>query len=517
MTASKRVVAACLASALILLVPLAATPVLPLIDFYNHIARFFVLSHLGGDPVLSANYAATWALLPNLGLDVIATPLLAVAPPLLAAKLIIGLILLVQFSGALFLHRSLNKQADILPAVLLLGLLYSYVLVWGFGNFLLALGLAFWNLGLWFRLRDRLRLAIPLCSLGAVVIFFCHGFAFAIYGVLLGGIEFGRWLGRSDRDFGSLARMAAALAAQAVVPAILFLRMPTSTASGKSGSTFHAIAEYTDSGLLADRLDFEFWYRLRTIFRVAESPYAMLDIATFTLVVGIIAVALWKGWFRLNDWCRPALALFAILCVVMPPSLFGVGYVSDRLPLIFALLLVVALASARPMTEGGKVAIALLAAIGLIRVAAITYGWAEYARHYADFRQVMTVIPKGALVTDVLPSGQDRRDGLLPRCQMYRPLTVALNNDVTALFASSSQQPMRLIGPVNAAQGDTIETRDQRVRPDRGYFDDELAKIVAASRYDYVLMCGRERLTRPLPTGAKIVAEKGGISVIKVD
>ena len=39
------------------LIPLLVTPVLPLIDFYNHLARFFVLAHLGSSSALQAHYA----------------------------------------------------------------------------------------------------------------------------------------------------------------------------------------------------------------------------------------------------------------------------------------------------------------------------------------------------------------------------------------------------------------------------------------------------------------------------
>ena len=49
------------------LVPLLATPVLPLIDFYNHLARFYVLAHVGSDPLLAANYRAHWSLVPISG------------------------------------------------------------------------------------------------------------------------------------------------------------------------------------------------------------------------------------------------------------------------------------------------------------------------------------------------------------------------------------------------------------------------------------------------------------------
>src|SRR3546814_15381990 len=92
-----------------------------LIAFYTHIARYYVLSHLDAAR-LAAKYASAWALLPNLALDAPATPLLGVMPPLAAARLIAALILLVQFSGVIFLHRTLHRRADPLPAVLLLGL-----------------------------------------------------------------------------------------------------------------------------------------------------------------------------------------------------------------------------------------------------------------------------------------------------------------------------------------------------------------------------------------------------------
>src|SRR3546814_12390786 len=82
-----------------------------------------------------------------------------------------------------------------------------------------------------FRLRECPVVASAAASGGALAIFFCHGFAFAIYGVLLGALEFGRWLHARERTVGGLGRTAALLAAQAVIPVVLFLRMPTSSRS----------------------------------------------------------------------------------------------------------------------------------------------------------------------------------------------------------------------------------------------------------------------------------------------
>ena len=58
------------------LIPMLVTPVMPLIDFYNHLTRYFVLAHIGADPVLQTYYQAHWTLLPDIGVDLLATPLL---------------------------------------------------------------------------------------------------------------------------------------------------------------------------------------------------------------------------------------------------------------------------------------------------------------------------------------------------------------------------------------------------------------------------------------------------------
>ena len=85
------------------MVPLLVTPVLPLIDFYNHLARFFVLAHIGSSSLLQSHYQAHWSLLPDIGVDVLATPLLRLVPPLIAAKIIAGGILALLYGGVLLL------------------------------------------------------------------------------------------------------------------------------------------------------------------------------------------------------------------------------------------------------------------------------------------------------------------------------------------------------------------------------------------------------------------------------
>lgn len=502
--------------ALALLLPLLVTPVLPLIDYYNHIARYFVLSHVDGDPALAANYVKAWALLPNLGLDVLATPLLAVVPPLLAAKLILGAILLIEFTGVLFLASALNRRPGALTSLLLLGLLYSFIVNWGFSNFLLGLGLVFWTLGLWVRLRSRPLLATLVCSVAALGIFFCHGFAFALYGMLLGAMELGRLLERrSLTDPVLVVKTGALLAIQAVLPALLFLQTSTSRVSG--GATAGGIEKHLKNGSLSGRLASEFWYRLETIMRVAESPYPVLDILTFCLLVGLVAWALWRGHMRLHIWLVPAVLLFGLLCVVTPPSLFGVGYVSDRIPLVLALVVVAGLSITRPRSREARLILAVVALVGVVRIGAMMTGWTGYTGQFARFQAVTAVVPRGALLADVPIYGTKRRDNYLPRCSMYRPLLLPLRGVMVPLFAFESQQPLRLTGKLAEAQAARVEAIIPHAKGERGYDDDQVAAIARAGLFRYIFMCGRDQLTRPLPANVRVVSESGNMAVLRIN
>jgi hypothetical protein len=507
-----------LASVTLLLLPLVSTPVLPFIDFYDHLARYYVLSHLG-EPVFAANYASAWQLLPNLGLDLLATPLLGAVAPLTAAKVIAAFLLLVQFSGVLFLHHALWRRFDPLPSALLVGLLYSMIMTWGFTNFLLGLGLVFWNLGLWLRLRDRLPLAMAVCGLGAIVIFFCHGFAFAVYGVLLGSFEVGRWWFDHRGDWRGLIAGLGASLAQAVIPVLLFLQMPTAAATSTTAPTgsnsFDAVATHLSGGTLVHRLGFEIWSRLNYAFRVAYSPFAWLDYATFALVLGLVIWAWRKGIVQFHRWMVLPAAAIGVLCVIMPPTMFGVMRLSDRMPLVLAMLAIGALTVPRRDVSGARLLVLSVAAIAVVRIGALCLGWNAYARDYADFRQVVAAVPKGALLTEVHPHAGEKLSAE-PRCDMYRPLATMLGGAVAPLFAFPSQQPLRLIGALHTAQ----EKWPRRGPPPwgaaPGYFEGLLTLDASSRAFQYVLVCKRDRLRDGLPAGARVAAESGNIALLKI-
>ncbi|WP_213980001.1 hypothetical protein [Sphingomonas sp. dw_22] len=504
-----------------LALPILVTPVVPLIDLYNHVARFYVLSHIDGDAFLTRNYAPNWHLLPNIGLDVPAVWLAHWIEPLLLAKLIVTVIVALQISGTLFLNRSLTGRINAWSALLAAALCYSFILSWGFLNYLLATGIALWTLGLWVRLRDRPVLATSVCAPLALLILFCHGFAFGLYGLVAGALEFGLWLNSADRRLVRLLRGGALLSAQAVAPLLFFLAMPTSHANTYKAPVGQLIANIYEEGNLATRLWLQIARRFEALIRVAETPWPWLDGLLFAATVLILVLAFRRKWLCTVSAALPALALALLLVVVMPGGMFGAGHLFERMPLLFALLFAASLQETAPgAAGGGRLKLALLA-VTLVRFAALDAGWSLYRQQYANFERVTADLPAHAIVAPMLVFGENSRDGLFPRCQMFPPLTVIEKRAATPLFADPTQQPLLLKSDLKGiADVFRSATPAQQVAVSLSrlpfFYDDMLARIVAERHASHVLMCGAERLKRPLPATMRRIATAGNLSLYEI-
>lgn len=491
----------------IALVPLLATPVLPFIDFYNHMARYHVLATLGDDPVLAANYVAAWGILPNIGLDVLITAALAVVPQAMIAHFTAVLLFAAQYGGVLVFNRALTGRTHWLTAVLIVPLLYSFILNWGFANFLLGLGLMFGACGWWLFWRHRLAVALPVALVAACLIFLVHGIAFALYGLTLAALELGLWWQSRPRRIGRLAMSLSALAVQAVAPVILFAMAKTSKSAEGLTNADESVARLARSGDLAARLWRLAEYRLQTILRVAEGPSLWFDAATLALTVIIIALLLRRGTLRLPGAALPALAVGVLLVALMPPALFGVGYIADRMPLFLALLLVGCLAvRGRP----APMLAASLATIMAARLVAITIAWNGYAADNRDFRQVAAALPSGTLVEYVF-THTDRLDPAR-RCQMYGPMLIAEHGSVGRLFANATQQPLQVRGALQAAMdAETRPSFAERSRPD---YVPRVLQSAARAGFPWLLLCDGNDVA--LPPGARVAARAGRFSLLQL-
>jgi len=486
------------------MIPLLLTPVLPLIDFTNHLARFFVLSRIGSSDFLQAHYLAHWTLLPNIGADLLAVPLLYVLPPLIAGHAIVIIVLAILYGGVLYFRHALTGQGSLLVALLLLPLLYSYVLNWGFINFLLGLGLSFWAAGWWLRYRNRPALALPLSCVWALLIFFSHGIAFVLYGLLLILLEIARVFrrredGEAPRRADDLVRALALLALQTVLPAALFLMWWAGIAGGTAVDVLPASQEPFPAWLARAAFN-----HLEAILRVEEGPSLWFDIATLMFQAGLIGFLMLRGrvWLARQAWL--AAGAFLLLALIPIPPVFGMAFIADRLPL-FAGLVVIGALCVRPGAWAGveRLAFGVLIVTVFVRLAATAVSWHGYGALYREYVSVASQIAPRKMTVPVMV-GAGNHETKIPRTEMFGPLLIIQREQAGPLFADPHQQPLLLNGPLKAAMDDLASRPGGR----SGIFLDPYRYVMAASAsgFDYMLISNAQLLTRPLPPELPVVA-----------
>lgn len=488
----------------IALLPLLAAPVLPLIDYYNHLARFFVLAHVASNPLLQQAYEAHWSLMPDIGLDVIATPILRFVPPMLAGHLIAAGILAVLFSGVLYFNHILTGRRSYLVAVLLAPLLYSYVLNWGFANFLLGLGLAFWAAGWWLSKRHRPLLAVPVSCLWAVLIFLTHGIDFALYEILVASLEIGLFIAAPARHPRTLVRSLFLVAIQAVIPVVLFLVWEKSL--NRDGS----IASQAGISLrmLRDGLFFRpghtGLHRLGAILRVEEGPAYWFDAITFVLQAAAVCFLIWRRRVTIARAAWPLIAAAILLVGLCPPIMFGVDYVADRMPLFAALVLLGALSShPAKWTKGIRLAYGILIMAVIARIGVTAIDWHGYTRSDQEFRSVAGKIPPGSLTLGI-PIGSGHHEFDVPRCEMFGPLLVTQYGQINPLFATQGQHPLLVTGRLKKAMADLLIDAPVPNEKTRDYNPYIIAAFSAG--FDDLLICNAQLLTQPFPRNLAVVA-----------
>ena len=348
------VAAACLAAVLPLLIP--AMP--PLVDLPGHIGRYRILTDAGAPP-LAGHYAVHWALIGNLGVDLLVMalhPVLDVEP---AARAVTVAIPLLTVLAMLWAAREAHGR---LPpaAAWALPLAYAYPFQLGFVNFCLAQALAFAGLAGWIRLARarplawRLALAAPYAGL----VWLCHSAGWGMLGLFVAGAELAM---RRARGRGWMA--AAVGAAMCCLP----MAWPALLMIGGAAS-------------VGDTGDWKVTLKLVSLASVLRERWELWDLAG---AFALVAVA-WAGLRSPRLSLQPVLAYPALLCFVaflaLPRLLGGGSYVDQRmLPAALALALL-AIAPA----PGEAVMAQRLAAAGAVfaglRTAVTTAAFLLFAR-----------------------------------------------------------------------------------------------------------------------------------------
>jgi hypothetical protein len=425
---------------LALLAPLTLVDVPPLLDYPNHLARAVVLAFGATDPIVSRMYAAHWAIIPNLGTDLVLPPLLHLLPVHLGGCIVVGITLLLPVIGTIAYSRAVFGRFSLWP--LASGLVaYNATLLLGFLNFVAAIGMALLLAAAWIEWRDRYPLRVAtLAPLGCVALFFCHLMGLLFFYVLIAGYELQKLWPHRLQVSAVLVRFAG-LVPTVLVPFGLYLVSPLASLSDATEFSSFAVK-----------------------FRQLVLPFANyilpLDIATACIVGAFLLASFAKGWLRVSPIGNLPLLLTALLFLAAPFSFKGTYLLDTRFVILLGFLLFGAVLPTGLPRATAFAAVAAFALLFGVRMAIVGYAWHEHHRDIADLRTVIASVKPGSRVF-VAAVTQKEAPRYWQNVPLSRRLSFGLQLDAHLpallliergaywpfLFDNPSQQPIATLPP----------------------------------------------------------------------
>lgn len=476
----------------------------PVLDYPNHLARYFVLAH-PNDPFLSQMYAPRWGILPNVGMDVLGVSLLKFVEPHFGGRLILALSLFAPVVGVVAYSRVAFGRFTYWPLASGLAA-WNAVFFLGFMNFLLSVGLAFGAAALWMMLARRgQRWSAAVLLAGAVaVIFFCHIFGVLLTALLIGSYELARLLD---------LRRDGALTLGEGLRTCLLIALTLSP----------AVALYLASPLSGDSTPGT-WDGLQKVF-VAFAPFTVYS-TVLTVAAGVLffsfLVLVWRHAVFAQG-VPLALAALGLVFAVAPSTIKNGTFVDGRLALMFALLIFAGMQPRITPRQGLLAGLVFAALIG-IRTGYVAWAWINHRHDVADVRSAIAEVKSGSRVLVARGQPGHKTAGVSPTERalpgMYRLdghlgalLVIERRAFWPLMFADPAQQPLMVKAPYDRIAHPLAEAVDWPVL----HRDRFTAEDLAAARYlpdwranfDYVLLIDPPTPLQPPPSGLMPVVSNG--------
>jgi hypothetical protein len=378
-------------AALVLLcaLPLLWPDVPPLVDLPGHMGRYRVQLDLANSPELQAFYTFDWAIIGNLGVDLIVqafAPIFGIEP---VVKAVVAITPALTAAGLLWVAREVHGRVPP-TALFALPFAFNYPFLFGFVNFALSMALALLALALWLRLgrQERWLLRIGLFIPISVLLWICHAFGWGTLGVLAFSAELVRRFDQSRNLL--LAGWRTGLHCLALAPPIALMLAWRSNAGGETFDWFNWEAKFN-------------WAQM-----ALRDRWAWLDHGSLILVLALLVTVLFTRRLAFSrNLVASALFLLAVY-LVLPRVVFGSAYADMRLaPYIFAVAVI-----AIRVPEGHLKLSRMLALAGIAFFAARTVGTAtSFYLYDARFDRELAALdhlPRGARVVSFI--GQPCRE-----------------------------------------------------------------------------------------------------------
>lgn len=356
--------------ALLQLVPIWAVHYLPTMDGPAHVYNSWIVHELiaGRGAQLSRFFAINWQPIPNWTDHAVMALLMFVVPPLVAEKIFVSLIVLAVLTGAWLYARS--------PAFAFLAfpLLFHQLLLQGFYNFSLSLGLYFIVVGLWWRERSRGLIAALL-----VLCYFTHPMA-AMLGV---GTLLLLWLlKRRPRDLLALVPVCVLLA--------WYVAHQPMAPAGRAGTPSQLFEALRQTQILFN-------------FDLRQFTFGKLYFAT--LIVLAVATIVRERRLRAADVFL-LLTISLVIAYIRSPGIVAGGMLVAERTSLFVYLAPLAWFSPR-LPKAMRYAVAgIFSIVAVVNAGFHLHHFRHYDRVVADYLKGVQPVPRHATILPLLFSGE---------------------------------------------------------------------------------------------------------------
>ena len=366
------------------LVLLSALPVLiadiaPLTDLPGHMGRYRVQLELAESEALQRFFRFEWALIGNLGIDLLVIPLSKVFGLEGAVKLIVTAIPPLTVWGFLLVAREVHGRIPP-TAFFALPFAYGYPFMFGFVNFALAMALAFLAFGFWLHLArlERLRLRAALFVPISGLIWLCHTFGWGTLGLLAFSAELVRQLDHG-RSFIAAGFRSALHSLALAPPILLMLFWRSGSVGGQTGDWFNWYAK---------------WHWVKWVLR---DRWEWFDLAALVIIALLLIRALRSPRIEFSRNLAASAICLLLVFLLLPRIIFGSAYADMRLvPFIFAAAVLAIRLKGGATIGFARAAAAAAIAFAVVRLAGNMASFWLYDRDYDRQLAALDRLPTNA-------------------------------------------------------------------------------------------------------------------------
>ena len=359
------------------MVPMLWPDVIPLVDLPGHMGRYRVQLDLDSSPHLQRFFTFEWAIIGNLGVDLIVELL----GPLLGLELTVRLVVMsippLTVAGLLWVAREVHGRVPP-TAMFALPFAYNFPFFFGFVNFALAMALALLAFALWLRLarQERFLLRAILFVPISCLLWIVHAFGWGTLGVLAFSAELVRQFDRSGRIVWSGWR--AGLHCLALAPPMLLMVLWRSNGGGQTFDWFNFIAKLN-------------WLKM-----MLRDRWELFDQLSLLLILGLLGLVILSKRLTFSRNLAASAVFLLLVYVLLPRVVFGSAYADMRLaPYIFAVALIGIRVPEGNLGLSRTLALAGLAFF-LVRLVGTMWSTILYDRSFDRQLAALDHVPEGA-------------------------------------------------------------------------------------------------------------------------